>query len=45
MKQPFIVNGNIEIEKNWKCFINTKRLELLKQIKVKGFINVASLDR
>jgi molybdate transport system regulatory protein len=42
MKAPFRINGNIEIEKNGECFLNEKRIELLKMIKEKGSINAAS---
>jgi molybdate transport system regulatory protein len=44
MNHPFFVNGNIEIEKNGECFLNLKRIELLKQIKAKGSINAASKE-
>lgn len=44
MKQSFSVNGNIEIEKNGECFLNMKRIMLLKLIKEKGSINAASKE-
>jgi len=44
MKIPFYVKGNIEIEKNGECFLNAKRIELLKKIKEKGSINAASKE-
>jgi molybdate transport system regulatory protein len=44
MKHPFSVNGNIEIEKNKECFLNMKRIMLLKLIKEKGSINAASKE-
>ena len=44
MKRPFYVNGNIEIEKNGECFLNIKRVTLLKLIKEKGSINAASKE-
>jgi len=44
MKHPFYVNGNIEIEKQGECFLNMKRIMLLKQIKEKGSINAASKE-
>jgi molybdate transport system regulatory protein len=44
MRHPFLVNSNIEIEKNGECFLNMKRIELLKQVKAKGSINAASKE-
>jgi len=44
MRHPFLVNSNIEIEKNGECFLNVKRIELLKQVKAKGSINAASKE-
>ena len=44
MRHPFVVNGNIEIEKNGACFLNPKRIALLKEVKVKGSINAASKE-
>jgi molybdate transport system regulatory protein len=42
MQQPFNINGNLEIEKYGECFLNMKRITLLKLIKEKGSINAAS---
>jgi molybdate transport system regulatory protein len=44
MKRPFRINGNIEIEKYGECFLNAKRITLLKLIKQKGSINAASKE-
>jgi molybdate transport system regulatory protein len=44
MRHPFSVNGELEIEKNGVCFLNARRLELLKQIRAKGSINAASKE-
>jgi len=44
MKHPFFVKGDIEIVKNGECFLNAKRIALLKLIKEKGSINAASRD-
>lgn len=44
MKQPFSVYTNIEIEKNGECFLNMKRVRLLKLVKEKGSINAASKE-
>jgi molybdate transport system regulatory protein len=44
MKHPFSVKGNIEIERNGECFLNVKRIMLLKLIKEKGSINAASKE-
>ena len=44
MKQPFGITGNLEIQKNGECFLNVKRITLLKLIKQKGSINAASKE-
>jgi molybdate transport system regulatory protein len=44
MKDPFDVYGEIEIKKNGECFLNSRRIELLKKIKDKGSINAASRE-
>lgn len=42
MKQPFVIGGNLEIEKNGQTFLTIKRVALLKMVKQKGSINAAS---
>ena len=42
MRHPFKVSGDLDIEKNGRCFLNAKRITLLKLIEHKGSINAAS---
>jgi molybdate transport system regulatory protein len=42
VKHPFKVSGGFEIEKHGECFLNLKRITLLKLIDQKGSINAAS---
>lgn len=42
MKPVFSVNSSFKIEKNGQCFLNRKRLNLLKAIHDQGSINAAS---
>lgn len=42
MKSKFYIEGNLEIAKDGKSFLNAKRVALLKLVKEKGSINAAS---
>jgi molybdate transport system regulatory protein len=42
MHRPFRITTKLEIEKNGACFLNPKRIELLKLIHAKGSILSAS---
>ena len=44
MHQPFRIISKLEIEKNGNCFLNAKRIELLKRINSRGSILGASKD-
>jgi len=44
MTRPFNVTGSLEIYKGSECFLDTKRIALLKLIKDKGSINSASKE-
>lgn len=44
MHQPFRIKAKLEIEKNGSCFLNEKRIELLKRINNRGSILGASKD-
>lgn len=44
MHQPFRIAANLEIQKNGNCFLNEKRIELLKRINARGSILGASKD-
>ncbi len=44
MKNPFYIDSNFEIKKFGKCFLNERRIELLKAIKRKGSTRAASAD-
>lgn len=44
MHQPFRIISRLEIEKNGRCFLNTKRIELLKRINSRGSILGASKE-
>lgn len=44
MTRPFNVTGSLEIYKGGECFLDTKRIALLKLIKDKGSINSASKE-
>lgn len=42
MRHPFSITATLEVEKDGICFLNDKRIELLKQIKSTGSILAAS---
>jgi len=42
MARPFYVTGSLEIFKNGECFLDSRRIALLKLIKEEGSINSAS---
>ncbi|WP_372776318.1 winged helix-turn-helix domain-containing protein [Mangrovibacterium sp.] len=44
MIRPFNVNGSLEIHKGDDCFLDSKRIALLKLVKEKGSINSASKE-
>ena len=44
MMPPFNVNGSLEIRKNGECFLDLRRIALLKLVKDKGSINAASKE-
>jgi molybdate transport system regulatory protein len=44
MYRPFKIASKLEIEKNGACFLNYKRMELLKLIHTKGSILSASKE-
>lgn len=44
MTRPFNVTGSLEICKGSECFLDTKRIALLKLIQEKGSINSASKE-
>ncbi len=44
MKNPFYIDNNFEIKKFGKCFLNERRIELLKAIKRKGSTRAASAE-
>ena len=44
MIPPFCVDGSLEIRKNDECFLDSKRIALLKLVKDKGSINAASKE-
>jgi len=44
MKQPFNVTGSLEIYKGNECFLDEKRIALLKLVRDKGSINSASKE-
>jgi molybdate transport system regulatory protein len=44
MRHSFTVNGELEIYKDGYCFLNHKRITLLKMINAKGSINLASKE-
>lgn len=44
MIRPFTVTGSLEIFKGDECFLDAKRIALLKLIKEKGSINSASKE-
>jgi molybdate transport system regulatory protein len=44
MHQPFRITSNFEINKNGACFLNSKRIELLKLVHARGSILAASKE-
>ncbi len=44
MRQPFSVNGALEIYKGSECFLDRRRIALLKLVRDKGSINSASKE-
>jgi molybdate transport system regulatory protein len=44
MHRPFKITTQLEIEKNGACFLNPKRMELLRLIREKGSILAASKE-
>jgi len=44
MMHPFSVNGSLKIRKNDECFLDSRRIALLKLVKNKGSINAASKE-
>jgi molybdate transport system regulatory protein len=44
MARPFYVTGSLEIYKNGECFLDSRRIALLKLVKAKGSINSASKE-
>lgn len=44
MTRPFYVTGSLEIYKNGECFLDSRRIALLKLVKEKGSINSASKE-
>jgi molybdate transport system regulatory protein len=44
MHRPFRIVARIKIEKDGRCFLDEKRVELLKRIKMRGSILAASKD-
>ena len=44
MIPPFSVDGALEIKKDGECFLDSRRIALLKLVKDKGSINAASKE-
>jgi molybdate transport system regulatory protein len=44
MHHPFTIRAKLEIEKNGECFLNPKRIDLLRKIKTSGSILAASKE-
>ncbi len=44
MRHPFSITATLEVEKEGICFLNAKRIELLRQIKSTGSILSASKE-